>query len=84
MASASRTAGPGASLLSQSLILPGPNLVASGSVRSHIDNDAQYECDNPGASSDPETVEDCRTRRFSIDFACASTTAIAARASGRC
>lgn len=62
--------GQGFSLLSQSLILPGPKgLVASGSVRSHIDNDAQYECDNLGASSDPETVEDCRTRRFSIDFA---------------
>ncbi|MGE6334535.1 hypothetical protein [Stenotrophomonas sp. NPDC077659] len=62
--------GQGFSLLSQSLILPGPNgLVASGSVRSHIDNDAQYECDNLGASSDPDTVEDCRTRRFSIDFA---------------
>ncbi len=43
--------------------------MSSGSVRSHIDNDAQYECDNMGASSDPETVEDCRTRRFSIDFA---------------
>ncbi|MGW8173985.1 hypothetical protein [Stenotrophomonas maltophilia] len=62
--------GQGFSLLSQSLILPGPNgLVASGSVRSHIDNDAQYECDNLDAGTDPDTAEDCRTRRFSIDFA---------------
>ena len=46
--------GQGFSLLSQSLILPGPNgLVASGSVRSHIDNDAQYECDTVDASTDP-------------------------------
>jgi hypothetical protein len=43
--------------------------VASGSVRSHIDNDAQYECDKVDAGTDPDTAEDCRTRRFSIDFA---------------
>ncbi|WP_414577530.1 hypothetical protein [Stenotrophomonas sp. FR024] len=62
--------GQGFSLLSQSLILPGPNgLVASGSLRSHIDNDAQYECDTVDASTDPDTANDCRTRRFSIDFA---------------
>lgn len=62
--------GQGFSLLSQSLILPGPKgLVATGSVRSHIDNDAQYECDTVDASTDADTVEDCRTRRFSIDFA---------------
>ncbi|WP_406754141.1 hypothetical protein [Stenotrophomonas maltophilia] len=62
--------GQGFSLLSQSLILPGPDgLVASGSVRSHIDNDAQYECDTVDASTDPDTANDCRTRRFSIDFA---------------
>lgn len=62
--------GQGFSLLSQSLVLPGPNgLVASGSLRSHIDNDAQYECDNVDANADPETAEDCRSRRFSIDFA---------------
>lgn len=62
--------GQGFSLLSQSLILPGPNgLVASGSVRSHIDNDAQYECDGVEAGTDAETAEDCRSRRFSIDFA---------------
>jgi len=62
--------GQGFSLLSQSLILPGPKgLVATGSVRSHIDNDAQYECENVDATTDPDTAEDCRTRRFSIDFA---------------
>lgn len=62
--------GQGFSLLSQSLILPGPKgLVATGNVRSHIDNDAQYECDTADASTDADTVEDCRTRRFSIDFA---------------
>lgn len=62
--------GQGFSLLSQSLILPGPKgLVATGNVRSHIDNDAQYECDNVDASTDPDTANDCRTRRFSIDFA---------------
>lgn len=62
--------GQGFSLLSQSLILPGPNgLVASGSVRSHIDNDAQYECENVDAGTDPDNAESCRTRRFSIDFA---------------
>lgn len=61
--------GQGFSLLSQSLILPGPKgLVATGNVRSHIDNDAQYECDTVDASTDADTVEDCRTRRFSIDF----------------
>jgi len=62
--------GQGFSLLSQSLILPGPKgLVATGNVRSHIDNDAQYECENVDAAADPDTAEDCRTRRFSIDFA---------------
>ncbi|MEX0182357.1 MULTISPECIES: hypothetical protein [unclassified Stenotrophomonas] len=62
--------GQGFSLLSQTLVLPGPNgLVATGNVRSHIDNDAQYECENVDATADPDTAEDCRTRRFSIDFA---------------
>lgn len=62
--------GQGFSLLSQSLILPGPKgLAATGNVRSHIDNDAQYECENVDAAADPDTAEDCRTRRFSIDFA---------------
>lgn len=62
--------GQGFSLLSQTLVLPGPNgLVATGNVRSHIDNDAQYECDNIDEAADPDNAESCRIRRFSIDFA---------------
>lgn len=62
--------GQGFSLLSQTLVLPGPKgLTSTGNVRSHIDNDAQYECENVDAAADPDTAEDCRTRRFSIDFA---------------
>lgn len=62
--------GQGFSLLSQTLVLPGPNgLVATGNVRSHIDNDALYECDNIDEAADPDNAESCRIRRFSIDFA---------------
>jgi len=38
-------------------------LVDTGSVRSHIDNVAAYDCD------DAEQAEDCRTRTFNLDFA---------------
>ncbi|MNV34015.1 hypothetical protein D3C71_1254160 [compost metagenome] len=56
--------GQGYALQSQALILPGPNgLVDTGSVRSHIDNVAAYDCD------DAEQAEDCRTRTFNLDFA---------------
>ncbi|HGK7302660.1 TPA: hypothetical protein ACJ509_000490 [Stenotrophomonas maltophilia] len=56
--------GQGYSLQTQSFILPGPNgLVDAGSVRSHIDNTAAYDCD------DAEQAEDCRTRMFDFDFA---------------
>lgn len=61
--------GQGFSLLSQTLVLPGPKgLVATGNVRSHIDNDALYECDNIDEAADPDNAESCRIRRFSIDF----------------
>jgi len=56
--------GQGYALQSQALILPGPNgLVDTGSVRSHIDNTAAYDCD------DAEQADDCRTRTFNLDFA---------------
>ncbi|MGH8036761.1 MAG: hypothetical protein ACREPD_03380 [Stenotrophomonas sp.] len=56
--------GQGTSLESQSLILPGPTgLVDTGSVRSHIDNTAAYDC------NDPEQEEDCRTHMFTVNFA---------------
>ncbi|WP_429000378.1 hypothetical protein [Stenotrophomonas rhizophila] len=55
--------GQGHSLETQTLILPGPKgLVDAGSLRSHIDNGAAYDCD------DAEFAEDCRTRVFNIDF----------------
>lgn len=55
--------GQGYSLISQSLILPGPKgLVDTGSMRSHIDNGAAYDCD------DAESAEDCRSQVFNIDF----------------
>lgn len=55
--------GQGYALQSQALILPGPDgLVDTGSVRSHIDNVAAYNCD------DAEQAEDCRTRMFNLDF----------------
>lgn len=56
--------GQGYAMELQSLILPGPNgLVDTGSVRSHIDNTAAYDCD------DADSAEDCRTRVFNIDLA---------------
>lgn len=55
--------GQGYSLISQSLILPGPKgLVDTGSMRSHIDNGAAYDCD------DAESAGDCRSQVFNIDF----------------
>ncbi|HED4878377.1 TPA: hypothetical protein R4K21_004217 [Stenotrophomonas maltophilia] len=56
--------GQGYSLISQNLVLPGPNdLVDAGSLRSHIDNAAAYDCD------DAEFAEECRTGVFNLDFA---------------
>ncbi|AWH34656.1 hypothetical protein [Stenotrophomonas sp. SAU14A_NAIMI4_8] len=55
--------GQGYSLISQSLVLPGPKgLVDTGSMRSHIDNGAAYDCD------DADAAEDCRSKVFNIDF----------------
>ncbi|HYQ25471.1 hypothetical protein [Stenotrophomonas sp.] len=55
--------GQGYSLISQSLVLPGPKgLVDTGSMRSHIDNGAAYDCD------DADAAEDCRSKIFNIDF----------------
>lgn len=55
--------GQGYSLETQTLILPGPKgLVDAGSLRSHIDNGAAYDCD------DAEFAEECRTRMFNLDF----------------
>lgn len=56
--------GQGYSLETQTLILPGPKgLVDAGSLRSHIDNSAAYDCD------DADFAEECRTRMFNIAFA---------------
>lgn len=55
--------GQGYSLITQTLVLPGPNgLVEAGGVRSHIDNSGAYDCD--AADAEP----DCRTRLFDLDF----------------
>ena len=55
--------GQGYFLQSQNLILPGPHgLVEAGSLRSHIDNNAALDCD------DPTQTEDCRARNFDVDF----------------
>lgn len=55
--------GQGYSLITQTLVLPGPNgLVEAGGVRSHIDNSSAYDCD--AAYAEP----DCRTRLFDLDF----------------
>jgi len=55
--------GQGYSLITQTLVLPGPNgLVEAGGVRSHIDNSGDYDCD--AADAEP----DCRTRLFDLDF----------------
>lgn len=55
--------GQGYSLITQTLVLPGPNgLVEAGGVRSHIDNSSAYDCD--AADAEP----DCRTRLFDLDF----------------
>ncbi|XEB09181.1 hypothetical protein AB3X07_20630 [Xanthomonas sp. DAR 35659] len=56
--------GQGYALQSQTLILPGPKgLVDAGNLRSHIDNTASADCD------EPEAAADCRARQFNIDFA---------------
>lgn len=55
--------GQGYSLISQTLVLPGPNgLVEAGGVRSHIDNSGAYDCDD--ADAEPE----CQSRLFNLDF----------------
>lgn len=55
--------GQGYSLITQTLVLPGPNgLVEAGAVRSHIDNRGAYDCD------DADAEPDCRTRLFDLDF----------------
>lgn len=55
--------GQGYSLETQTLILPGPKgLVDAGSLRSHIDNGAAYDCD------DADFADECRTRVFNLDF----------------
>ena len=55
--------GQGYSLITQTLVLPGPNgLVEAGGVRSHIDNNAAYDCDD--ADAEPE----CQARLFNLDF----------------
>lgn len=55
--------GQGYSLITQTLVLPGPNgLVEAGGVRSHIDNTAAYDCD------DADAEPDCQARLFNLDF----------------
>ncbi|MEG0186409.1 MAG: hypothetical protein RR704_23480, partial [Stenotrophomonas sp.] len=55
--------GQGHSLETQTFVLPGPNgLVDAGSLRSHIDNSAFYDCD------DADSAEACRTQVFNLDF----------------
>ncbi|MEG0181891.1 MAG: hypothetical protein RR704_00330 [Stenotrophomonas sp.] len=56
--------GQGYSLITQTLVLPGPNgLVEAGGVRSHIDNSSAYDCD------DADAEPDCQARLFNLDFA---------------
>lgn len=51
--------GQGYSLESQSLVVPGPKgLVDAGTLRSHIDNNNYYDCNE----------EDCAGKLFDIDF----------------
>lgn len=55
--------GQGYSLITQTLVLPGPNgLVEAGGLRSHIDNNAAYDCD------DADAEPDCQSRLFNLDF----------------
>ncbi len=55
--------GQGYSLITQTLVLPGPNgLVEAGGMRSHIDNNAADDCDD--ADAEPE----CQARLFNLDF----------------
>ena len=55
--------GQGYSLITQTLVLPGPDgLVEAGGMRSHIDNNAAYDCDD--ADAEPE----CQARLFNLEF----------------